>query len=73
MPEKILVLGDSHVAVFASDYLAGRFIDYRFQVVAVPGATASGLPNPNAITQAKQQFEDAASATSARTVIVMLV
>ncbi|MDR3097107.1 MAG: SGNH/GDSL hydrolase family protein [Paraburkholderia sp.] len=72
MKEDILVLGDSHVLVFNCAYMAQAFPDHHFNVVEVPGATVSGLPNPNAATGAKQKFEEAANTTKARRVIIMI-
>lgn len=52
MKKKVLVLGDSHVRAF--NYLKIPNID--FLVGAVGGATASGLANPDANTQANRKF-----------------
>lgn len=72
MKEDILVLGDSHVLVFSCDHMAQAFPDHHFDVVNVPGATVSGLPNPNAVTAAKQKFDEAIASTKARKVVVMI-
>jgi hypothetical protein len=72
MQNDVLVLGDSHALVFHSEYMVAFFPDYHFDVVEVPGATVSGLPNPNAVTQTKQKFDEATSSTRARKVIVMI-
>jgi hypothetical protein len=72
MKKDILVLGDSHAEVFGSASMADAFPDCTFEVIAVGGATVSGLPNPNAVTHARQRFQAALDATHSRTVIVML-
>lgn len=53
---KILVIGDSHAEIFLDGGVQGSFPDYCFCVTAVGGATASGLKNPNSITQAYRIF-----------------
>lgn len=53
---KVYVFGDSHVEVF--EYLNEKKltrIDYV--ITKVPGATASGLANPNSVTKALETFE----------------
>lgn len=72
MKSDVLVLGDSHVLVFNCAYMSESFPDHRFEVVEVPGATVSGLPNPNAITQTKSKFDEAVRVTKAEKVIVMI-
>jgi hypothetical protein len=44
----------------------------NFEVVAVRGATVSGLPNPNPISQAMPRFRAALDTTDARTVLTLL-
>lgn len=51
--QEILVLGDSHSGVFRNILFRQSFPRCFFNVVAVTGATASGLQNPNSQTQAK--------------------
>lgn len=70
--EDVLVLGDSHAAVFAEARLRLQLWRYCVQVVSVRGATASGLENPNSTTQAFQKFEAALKTTRANRVIVLL-
>lgn len=69
----LLVLGDSHGEVFRQPLFAKRFPDHAWQWVIVPGATASGLENPNdSKTQAYPNFKRALDTTTARRVIVSL-
>lgn len=68
----ILVLGDSHSPVFNHPLFKERFPDLLFNVLTVIGATASGLENPNSITQAYPIFRKAVMETTAKQVIVML-
>lgn len=69
---EVIVLGDSHAEVFRHAEMQQRFPDYFFNVVSVPGATVSGLENPNSATQAWPIFEASLAKTSASTVVVML-
>jgi hypothetical protein len=68
----ILVLGDSHAAIFSDPALHAAFPLHSFEVVSVGGATASGLENPNSKTQALPIFRDAIKRSAAATVIVLL-
>jgi len=69
----LLVLGDSHGEVFRRPLFGTRFPDHAWETVIVPGATASGLENPNdSKTQAYPTFKRALGATAARRVIVSL-
>lgn len=69
----LLVLGDSHGEVFRQPLFAARFPDHAWECVIVPGATASGLENPNSSkTQAYPTFKQALRHSSARRVIVTL-
>jgi hypothetical protein len=68
----VLVLGDSHAEVFFHPSLQAAFPLTRFAVCAVPGATASGLENPNAKTRAYQQFREALDAEPWDHVVVQL-
>lgn len=54
---EVLVLGDSHASVFSQR--SASIPGYRFAVKAVPGATISGLKNPNSETQAMPIFRKA--------------
>ena len=60
--KNILVIGDSHVQVFKYWLLDLLFYNYKFHVKSVPGATASGLENPNSKTQAYSKFKAALEA-----------
>lgn len=51
---EILVLGDSHSRAF--NFIKDRLPDIIFRVGAVGGATASGLANPDANTQARRKY-----------------
>lgn len=69
----VLVLGDSHGAVFRQPLFAQRFPDRAWEIVVVPGATASGLENPNdSKTRAYPVFKSALAASPARRVIITL-
>lgn len=70
--EEVLVLGDSHAAIFGHVAVRVRLWRYRLNVISVGGATASGLENPNSKTQAFQKFNQALATTRAQKVIVML-
>jgi hypothetical protein len=70
--EAILVLGDSHAAIFSHPRLCAAFPGHSFSVVCIGGATASGLENPNSKTQSLPTFVEAVSRSEARTVIVLL-
>lgn len=70
--EDVLVLGDSHARVFARPLLRRRLWRHHLKVVAVPGATASGLENPDSKTRALPLFESALAATKARQAVVLL-
>lgn len=69
---QILVLGDSHAAIFSDPALGAAFPRHSFEVISVGGATASGLENPNSKTQALPIFMEAARKSSAGTVLVLL-
>lgn len=70
--EEILVLGDSHTSIFMEKAVSREFPGSFFNVINIGGATASGLANPNAKTQAYQRFREALADTTARRIIVML-
>lgn len=67
---EILVLGDSHAKVFSDKGAAVP--GYSFKVVSVPGATLSGLKNPNSVTQALPIFEKAIQNYSGNICITLL-
>lgn len=69
---EILVLGDSHAAVFSDVGFRAQFPLHSFDVVSIGGATASGLENPNSKTQSTPKFLDALKNSRARTVVVLL-
>lgn len=68
----ILVLGDSHAAIFNHQTFYRRFRGTNFEIKAIGGATASGLDNPNSKTQAYKIFRNAIRETHAEIVIVLL-
>jgi hypothetical protein len=51
-------IGDSHVAVFRKVEKNHFWWHTRFKFCIVPGATATGLPNPNSTTQAYRIFRE---------------
>jgi hypothetical protein len=55
--KKILVLGDSHAEIFDNILFSDLFSKYTVTNCFVPGATVSGLSNPNSRTQALPIFE----------------
>lgn len=69
---EILVLGDSHAAVFSDARFRAEFPLHSFEVVSIGGATASGLENPNSKTQSAPKFLDALGKSRAGTVVVLL-
>jgi len=69
----VLVLGDSHAAIFNHPHLQGCFPDTYFHVCFIGGATVSGLENPNSKTDSRRIFETAlATCRHRKTTIVML-
>ena len=69
----VLVLGDSHAAIFNHPHLKGCFPDTYFHVCFIGGATVSGLENPNSKTDSRRIFETAlATCRHRKTTIVML-
>lgn len=71
--DKVLVLGDSHATIFNHWRMTLRHRGVRFVNACVPGATASGLENPNSKTQAGNRFKEALKTQQGyRKVIVML-
>jgi len=57
--KRVLVLGDSHAEVFKDLSFILSFPNLYFDVVAVGGATASGLKNPRSKTKAYAIFKEA--------------
>lgn len=70
--KEILVLGDSHAAIFSHARLRAQLPLHSFDVVSIGGATASGLENPNSKTQSAPIFMDAVKRSRAATLIVLL-
>lgn len=70
--KEVLVLGDSHVNVFDCATFKKVFPDCFFNVVAVGGATVSGLQNPKSKTQAMPIFLKNIKKTKAKHIIVQL-
>lgn len=57
LSKKIVCIGDSHTGVFHFINYNSWFSGYFFKTLAVHGATASGIENPNSKTQAKTKFD----------------
>lgn len=70
--ERALVLGDSHAWVFYYWQFDLKFPRLVFDICQVPGATASGLENPNSKTQAGPKFEQAIRKHPAQVYILLL-
>lgn len=70
--EEIVVLGDSHARVFLCREIFLAFPFHWFNVIAVDGATVSGLHNPNSTSQAMPIFKDTLQKSAAKTVIFLL-
>lgn len=70
--QEVLVLGDSHAAIFQTLRVRAAFPARFFNVVAVGGATVSGLENPNSKTNALTIFRRNIRRSKARTVITLL-
>lgn len=56
---RVLVIGDSHVRVFEHWWFMWAWPRVHFDVVYVPGGTATGLPNPRSATRARSRFDEA--------------
>mgnify|MGYP000583064958 CR=1 FL=1 len=56
---KVLVLGDSHSAVFDNSLWKNKAIYFSWNTVVVHGATLSGLNNPNSQTREFDKFFNA--------------
>ncbi len=73
MNHKIVkVIGDSHASVFSGLEIQKIDASYSFDVTAVGGATASGLENPNAVTDSYRIFQLALRENSSDYVVAML-
>lgn len=70
--DHVLALGDSHAWVFYYWQFDLKFPRLVFNICQVPGATASGLENPNSKTQAYQKFEQAIQKYPSQTYILLL-
>lgn len=70
--EEILVLGDSHVAVFSENVFKDTWPHYFFNVVSVGGGTISGLKNPNSKSQAVPIFDFFIEGSNANKCVVCL-
>lgn len=70
--DRILVLGDSHAAVFYHWLFDLNFPRFTFTVLSIGGATVSGLENPNSKTQAGPIFERAIRKYPSRVYILLL-
>jgi hypothetical protein len=70
--QEILVLGDSHAAIFSDARFRAEFPLHAFNVISIGGATASGLENPNSKTQSLPLFLDAVGKSKAATIVVLL-
>lgn len=53
----VFCLGDSHAAVFANREFKTNFSNHNFFVISIGGATASGLENPNSVTNTFKIFD----------------
>ena len=71
--KKVLVLGDSHTAIFSHSSLKKFFEPkYLLLVQTVGGATISGLSNPNSQTQAMPIFKNSFEAVAPDATIIQL-
>lgn len=68
----ILVLGDSHASVFRNWHFVRTLPDVHFELCIVPGATASGLQNPNSKSQAHPRFLQSVSSKAFDAILVLL-
>lgn len=57
--QQVLVLGDSHVRVFEHWWFMWAWPRVRWHVVYVAGGSATGLGNPQSLTQARARYEEA--------------
>lgn len=69
---EILVLGDSHAGIFLHPVLSDACPGCFFNVIAVEGATISGLENPNSTTRALPVFRRYLRLSRSSVVIVLL-
>ncbi|MDP5130363.1 MAG: SGNH/GDSL hydrolase family protein [Paraglaciecola sp.] len=71
--KKLLVIGDSHTAVFNSPQFTKFFRSkYHIFVETVGGATVSGLENPNSKTEALAKFRAAHQLIKPDTLLIQL-
>jgi hypothetical protein len=70
--EEVLVLGDSHALVFNNRLFRSKFPKFFFNVIAVLGATVTGMTNPNSKTQASSIFLQHLGTTKAKVTIILL-
>jgi len=66
-----LAVGDSHAAIFSTNQFLANNKDMTVFSVVVPGATASGLDNPNSVTKAYVNFSSSVKAAPAGAYIVI--
>lgn len=71
-PRSVLVLGDSHAAVFRHLYWRFMLPGCALRTISVGGATASGADNPNSTTKALKHYEAALKRTDYRGILVVL-
>jgi len=69
---EILVLGDSHAGVFRHRAFRKHYPKHYFNVIKVKGATASGLHNPNSVTQSHARFHEAIASSKAQSAFIIL-
>lgn len=69
---RVLVIGDSHVRVFEHWWFRWAMPLVRFEVVYVPGGTATGLPNPRSTTRARTRFDEALARGTHHQVVINL-
>ncbi|MFT6919476.1 MAG: hypothetical protein ACJA2G_002112 [Cognaticolwellia sp.] len=71
--KRLLVIGDSHTAVFNCQEFKHAVSDkYNSFVVTVGGATVSGLSNPNSQTNSKQIFDEYLQFLQPDVVVILL-
>lgn len=70
--EEILVIGDSHCAVFRNSYIRKRFSGLFFNCRIVQGATVSGLDNPNSKTRALPIFRESIKKFGGSTILTLI-
>lgn len=70
--ESILVVGDSHSLVWERLEVRDALLPLRSRVVAVAGASVSGLENPNSVTNALPIFNRELESSAAQVVVTLL-